>query len=164
MSLAFSQETEQRFQTLLSRYPNTRAALLPALYLAQDEFGYLSVEAMEYVAERLELPASKVLNVATFYTMYNKRPVGRYHVQVCVSISCALLGAYKLLRYLEKRLDIRVGETSDDGMFTLTEVECLASCGTAPMMQVNDDYYEDLGTDESAESVLSSMLADAGRE
>ena len=163
MSLTFSSETEARFQTLLGRYPNRRAALLPTLYLAQDEFGYLSVEAMEYVADRLELPASKVLNVATFYTMYNKRPVGRYHVQVCVSISCALTGAYRLMRQLEKRLGIRVGETSDDAMFTLSEVECLASCGTAPMMQVNDDYHENLQTEEALDVVMRPMLQDAGR-
>lgn len=173
MSLAFSSETEQRFQALLKRYPNQRAALLPTLYLAQAEFGYVSTEAMEYVAERLGLPASQVLAVATFYTMYNKRPVGRYHIQVCASISCALLGAHKLVHYLEHRLGLRLGETSEDGMFTLSEVECLASCGTAPAMQVNDDYYENLhvggepGTQPAGklhiEDVLRPWLAEAGR-
>lgn len=161
MELEFSSEAEERFQAILKRYPNTRAALLPTLFVAQDDFGYLSVGAMEYVAGRLELPPSKVLNVGTFYTMYNKRPVGKYHVQVCASISCALLGAHRLVHQLEKKLGIRLGETTEDGLITLSEVECLASCGTAPMLQINDDYYENLKIPESIDAVIDPLLKDS---
>lgn len=147
MTLQFSREAEGKFQKILEKYPEThrRAALLPTLYLAQREFGYVSVEAMEYVARRLELPPAKVLQVATFYTMYNKTPVGEHHIQVCKSISCALMGGFSLIEYLEKKLDIPVGATTPDGKFTLWEVECLAGCGYAPMLQCNDEYHENLG-------------------
>jgi NADH-quinone oxidoreductase subunit E len=110
------------------------------------------------VAQRLSLPEAQVLAVATFYTMYNKRPVGTFHAQVCVSISCAIMGAHHLMHYLEKRLGVRVGETSKDGRFTLSEVECLASCGTAPMMQVNDDYHENLATEAEIDRVIGPLL------
>jgi NADH-quinone oxidoreductase E subunit len=161
MTLAFSDSAELRLQEILKRYPPDfqRAALLPTLYLAQEEFGHLSTEAMAYVAQRLGLPEAQVLAVATFYTMYNKRPVGRHHVQVCVSISCAIMGAHHLMHYLERRLGVRVGETSKDGRFTLSEVECLASCGTAPMMQINDDYYENLATEAEIDRVIGPLLA-----
>ena len=147
MALAFSESAETEFQKILGRYPEThrRAALLPTLYLVQREFGFVSVEAMEYVARRLDLPPAKVLQVATFYTMFNKRPVGKHHLQVCKSISCALMGANQLMEYLERKLGVAVGETTHDGKFTLSEVVCLAGCGYAPLLQCNDDYHEKLG-------------------
>lgn len=113
---------------------------------------------MAYVAQRLGLTEAQVLAVATFYTMYNKRPVGQHHVQVCVSISCAIMGAHHLMHYLEKKLGVRVGETSKDGRFTLSEVECLASCGTAPMMQINDDYFEKLNTEADIDRVIDPLM------
>lgn len=170
MALQFSEPAEQRFQEVLARYPeeSRRAALLPTLYIAQDDFDYLSVEVMEYVAGRLSLPASKVLAVATFYTMYNKRPVGRYHFQVCVSVSCAIMGAHKLVHILEKKLGVRLGETDRPRTFTLSEVECLASCGTAPMLQLDDPsgsrYIENLVTVEDIDRVLDPIIEQARRE
>jgi NADH-quinone oxidoreductase subunit E len=168
MTLQFSEEAEGRFQEILAKYPEThrRAALLPTLYLAQGEFGYVSVEAMEYVARRLELPAAKVLQVATFYTMYNKTPVGQHHIQVCKSISCALMGGFSLIEYLEEKLEIPVGATTSDGKFTLWEVECLAGCGYAPMLQCNDEYHENLGAplEDGSWPKVDALLASWGYE
>ncbi len=132
------------------------AALLPTLHLAQKEFGYISSEVEEYVAGYLDLPVTHVHGVATFYTMYNKKPVGKYHIQVCTNISCSLLGADHLFDYLSKKLKIGDGETTEDKKFTLSSVECLGSCGTAPVMQINDDYYEDL-TEEKIDEILKGL-------
>ncbi len=164
MALAFSEEAEQHFQELLSRYPTNQAAMLPALLLAQAEFGWVSVEVMDYIAERLDVPPSKVLTTATFYTMYNKQPIGKCHVQVCTTLSCAFRGGYELIEKLEDRLGIKLGETSQDGNWTLNEVECLASCGTAPMFQLTDsagniEYFEDLDTDEKVDAVVEELNA-----
>lgn len=162
MALQFSEETETKFNELVSRYPNNEAALLPALFLAQAEFGWISVKVMDYLADRLELPPSKVLSTATFYTMYNKQPIGKCHIQVCTTLSCAFRGGYELIEKLEDRLGVRLGETSSDGNWTLTEVECLASCGTAPMFQLTDSrgkiqYYENIDTDEVLDDVLAEI-------
>lgn len=126
---------------------------MPTLWLAQEEFGYLSLEVMEYVAGLLELSPAFVASVASFYTMYYKKPMGRHHVQVCRNLSCELLGAGRIADCLRKRLGIGVGETTADGKFSLSEVECLASCGTAPMMQVNDDYLENLTPERTLEII-----------
>ena len=156
MALSFSAEAEKKLEGILSRYPNKEAALLPALYLAQDEFGYMSPEAEEYVAGKLGIPPMKVHCVASFYTMYNKKPVGKYHVQVCRNISCTLLGAEHVVYYIGNKLGIGVGETTTDRKFTLSEAECLGSCGTAPMMQINDDYYEEL-TEKKIDEILAGL-------
>jgi NADH-quinone oxidoreductase E subunit len=153
MSLQFSSENEAAFQRIVARYPVRRAALLPTLWLAQEQWGYLSLEVMEYVAERLDLKPAFVGSVASFYTMYYKRPMGRHHVQVCTNLSCALVGSDRILDCLRRRLGIDVGETTADGKFSLSEVECLASCGTAPMMQINDDYWENLTPERTLEIV-----------
>lgn len=156
MALEFSPETWQRFEELVGRYPKKEAALIPVLSMAQKEFGHLSLEAMEYVAKIMELPAARVYSVVSFYTMLNMKPVGKYHIQVCRTLPCALMGAERMAARLKRKLGIQVGETTSDGNFTLTEVECLASCGTAPMMQVNEDYYESL-TEEKVDDVLESL-------
>ena len=141
----FSEAALAEYREILARYPTRRAALMPALWLAQREFGWLSLPAMEYVAELMELPLAWVTSVASFYTMYWKEPRGRWHVQVCRNLSCALRGAEDLLRALETRLGIRDGQRTADGRFSLEEVECLASCGTAPCLQVNnEEYHENL--------------------
>ena len=160
--MQFTPDGEKEFLDIVSRYPNTLAALLPALHLAQKEFGWISVEVMDYLATRLELPPSKVLTTATFYTMYNKAPVGKCHVQVCTTLSCAIRGGYELVERLEKKLGVRLGETDPEGNFTLTEAECLASCGTAPMFQLSDsagnlEYFEDLDTDEKVDQVVEQL-------
>lgn len=144
MSVAFNEENEKQLQKLLGRYPQKRGALLPVLWLAQHQFGWLSPEVLDYVAARLELFPADVLATATFYTMFYKKPMGKHHVQVCTNLSCYLRGSDELLHVCEKKLGIHVGETTADGQFSLDHVECLGSCGTAPMMQVNLDYYENL--------------------
>ena len=144
MALQFSPATLAKYREILARYPQRQAALLPTLWLAQQEFGWLSEEALAYVADLMELPAARVAGVASFYTMFYKEPVGKYHLQVCRTLSCALRGAADITACIEKRLGIRAGETTSDKKFTLSEVECLASCGTAPMLQLNEDYVENL--------------------
>lgn len=140
--IAFSETVEREYQDILRRYPTTRAALLPVLWLAQREYGSLSVEVMEYVAERLDMPPTKVLQVATFYTMFKKRPSGKYHVEVCTCVPCCMNGGVELVRTLEEKLNVRAGETSPDRRFSLAESECLAACGNAPVMQIDSVYYE----------------------
>ena len=156
MSIQFSEATKTQFETILTRYPNKRAALLPTFWLAQEEFGYLSTEAMEYVAKLLELSPAYVGAVASFYTMFNREPVGKYHVQVCTNLSCTLLGAEGIVACIEKKLGIGLGQTTADKKFTLSEVECLGSCGTAPVAQINDDYYENL-TPESVVQLIDRL-------
>jgi NADH-quinone oxidoreductase E subunit len=142
--VSLSPQALAEYEAILRRYPERRAALMPVLWLAQREFGYLSDEVMAYVANLMGLPLAWVASVASFYTMYYKRPMGRYHLQVCTSLPCALVGAERIVGCLERRLGIRCGETTPSARFSLSTVECLASCGTAPMIQVNDDYHENL--------------------
>ncbi len=143
-AVKFSEESLKRFDEIVGRYPKKEAAMLPVLYLAQKEFGYLSSEAIEYVAGIMDVPVARVYGVVTFYTMLNMKPIGRHHIQICRTLPCALAGAERIAAAIRAKLRIGVGETTADGKFTLSEVECLASCGTGPMMQVNDDYYENL--------------------
>ncbi len=153
MAVSFSPAARAKFEVIVQRYPIRRAAIMPTLWLAQEEFGYLSLEVMEYVAELLGLSPAFVGAVASFYTMYYKKPMGAFHVQVCTNLSCTLVGAEHILECLEKRLGIKVGETTSDGTFSLSEAECLASCGTAPMMQINDDYWENLSPQKTLEII-----------
>lgn len=156
MNVAFSESARREFEALLTRYPDKEAAILPTLYIAQREFGYVSDEAIVYVAELLGFTPARIEGVATFYTMYNRKPVGKYHVQICRNISCSLLGAEHLIEHVSKKLGIRPAETTQDGKFTLSLAECLGSCGTAPVMQVNDDYHENL-TEESIDAILDRL-------
>jgi len=149
MALQFSDDNEKRFQDLLGRYPNKMAALIPTLYLAQRDFGYLRDDVMEYVAERLDLPPSQVLNTATFSTMLYKKPVGKHHVEVCTNVSCFLRGSDEIVTALTKKLGVELGETTEDGMFTLNQVQCIAACGTAPALQVNSSFHEDMTVDSA---------------
>ena len=119
--------------------------MLPVLHIAQYQFGHISSEVMELVAHTLEVPVNRVQDVVTFYTMYREKPVGKYHIQVCHTLSCGIRGAAQVVNYLEEKCGVKCGEgISKDGKFSIIRVECLGSCGTAPMIQVNDDYYEDL--------------------
>jgi NADH-quinone oxidoreductase subunit F len=151
-----SEKAQKEIQEIIKRYPRKRSALLSALYVVQREYGYLPKEGMVEVAEILELAPVHVLEAATFYTLFNLQPVGKYLIQVCRTLSCGLMGANPLIQHLEDKLGIKVGETTPDGMFTLKMVECLASCGTAPMMQINDDYYENL-TVEKLDQILTDL-------
>lgn len=156
MSIDFSAAAESRFQGLLARYPKKEAALIPALYLAQVEHGYLTLEALEYVAKRLDMPPAEVLNTATFYTMLYKKPVGKYHVEVCTNVSCFLRGCDAIVEALQKKLGVSLGETTPDKMFTLDEVQCLAACGTAPALQVNRRFHENM-TPEAAVKLVDDL-------
>lgn len=156
MSVAFSENGRTEFERLLTRYPDKEAVILPTLYLAQREFGHVSDEAIVYVAELLGVSPAQIEGVATFYTMYNRKPVGKYHVQICRNISCSLLGAEHLIEHVAGKLGVKPGGTTPDGKFTLSLAECLGSCGTAPVMQVNDDYYENL-TEASIDAILDKL-------
>src|SRR5512132_3039287 len=156
MALESSPETLKQFEATVARYPKREAAMLPVLYLAQREFGHLGPEAIEYVAKLMDQAPARVQGVVSFYTMFNMKRIGRHHIQVCRTLPCALRGAEEVTEFLRKKLGIECGQTTADGRFTLSEVECLASCGTAPMMQVNDDYYENL-TDEKVTEILASL-------
>jgi NADH-quinone oxidoreductase E subunit len=143
----FDVESEARAVKIIARYPSGRqaSAVLPLLDIAQRQGGgWLSKEAVEYVARRLAMPLIRVYEVATFYTMFNLAPVGKHVVNVCTTTPCALRGSADIVAACEKRLGIGLGETTPDGMFTLTEVECLGACVNAPMAQIGDDFYEDL--------------------
>jgi len=156
MSVAFSEAGRAEFERLLTRYPERNAVILPALHLAQREFGYVTDEAIVYIAGLLDTSPAVIEGVATFYTMFNRRPMGKYHVQICRNISCSLLGAEALIAHVSRKLGIRPGETTADGKFTLSEVECLGSCGTAPVMQINDDYHENL-TEARVDAILDGL-------
>lgn len=140
----FSKTVEKEFQDLLQRYPSKRSALIPALYIVQREHGYLTPEGIDYVARLIGLTTAQVTEVATFYLMLFTKPVGKNILWVCHNLSCTLCGAEEIISRLESNLKIKVGETTADGKFTLMRQECLASCDTAPVMQVNEDYEENL--------------------
>ncbi len=148
-----SEAAEKRAQEILAEYPQIRSAVMPLLYIAQEELGHISQQAVEWVAARLKMPPVQVWEVATFYTMYYKKPVGKYHVQVCRTLPCALRGARKVSEFVHKRLGIKPGEVTKDGMWSFDEVECLGSCGTAPMCQINDAFFENL-SEERLEALL----------
>jgi len=151
----FTEENKKRVEAIMGNYPegHERAALIPLLDLAQRQHGWLPISAMHKVAEVLNMPRMRVYEVATFYTMFQRNPVGKYHVQVCTTTPCWLRDSDSVLNCLKKKLNINVGETTKDGMFTLGEVECLGACVNAPMMQVNDDYYEDLSVKDTEEII-----------
>ena len=141
---------------ILARYPVKRSALLPLLYMAQREQGYITEAAMQEIAGILRLTPPQVYETATFYTMLNLKPVGKFHLQVCKSLMCALVGSDTVIGWISAKLGIKPGETTPDKLFTLSIVECLAACGTGPMMQVNDDYYERL-TEEKLDRILADL-------
>jgi NADH-quinone oxidoreductase subunit E len=156
MTFALNPDRERELEALLLKYPTKMAACIPALHLCQDQNGYIDESVMLYVAGRLDLPPAHVKGVVTFYTLFNQRPVGQHQVWVCKTLPCALRGAGGILAHCEKRLGIHPGETTPDGKFTLRTAECLASCGTAPMMQVDKDYYEDL-TPDKVDQIFASL-------
>jgi NADH-quinone oxidoreductase subunit E len=149
-------EFEARIDRIVARYPEAKAALLPVLWEFQRAKGWVDLESEEWVANRLGVSAAHVHGCVTFYTMYKQRPSGRYHLQVCTTLSCMLRGSDELVRHLEGRLGIHRGETTPDGRFSLVCVECLGSCGTAPMLQLNDDYHESL-THQGVDRLLDGL-------
>jgi len=164
-NLEFSEAARERLEWLRTRYPkdHQRALILPVLSMAQREFGWVSEQVIHFVAKQIPVPPIQVEEVATFYTMYNKQPIGRWHLQVCHNISCSLMGAEIVIEHIEGKLGIHKGDTTDDGEFTLIGAECLGSCGTAPMMQVNDHYYENLSL-KDVDDLLDKLRATPGVE
>ncbi|KAI8915133.1 thioredoxin-like [2Fe-2S] ferredoxin-domain-containing protein [Entophlyctis helioformis] len=156
----FSPENIKRAQEIISKYPPQykKGAVIPLLDLGQRQNGYTSISVMNYVAKLLEMPPMRVYEVATFYTMFNREPVGKYFLQVCTTTPCQLCGSDGILKAVEDNLGIKVGQTTKDNMFTLVEVECAGACVNAPVLAVNDDYYEDL-TPEATVKILDSIKA-----
>jgi NADH-quinone oxidoreductase subunit E len=146
----------RQIQVLMDTYPRKRSALIPALQLAQKEAGHISSELVCEIAQMFSLSPNEVNEVASFYTMLYRKPVGKYVLQVCTNISCLLCNAEEIMKHLTQRLGIRPGETTPDKKFTLIEVECLGSCGTSPVVQINDRYYENL-TPEKLDQILDSL-------
>ena len=144
MTIRLSDAAERRVEELKAKYPDAKSAVMPALYVAQEELGHLTDEAIEWVSDRVGMAPVHVRELVTFYTMYYSKPVGKYHVQVCRTLSCALCGAKALLEYLHDRLQVGPHQVTADGMWSYEEVECLGSCGTAPMCEINDHYFENL--------------------
>jgi NADH-quinone oxidoreductase E subunit len=146
--MALSEHVIKKINSIRGNFPTTQALVIPTLIETQNELGWISEDSMKDVAAFLEMPLMKIKEVVTFYTMFNLSPVGKVNLQLCVNISCWLNGAEKIKHCIEKRLQIKSGETTKDGNYTLSEVECLASCGTAPVLQVNQDYYENLSEND----------------
>jgi NADH-quinone oxidoreductase E subunit len=144
MAKLLSSKFYDEMKKLEPRYPTKVALLLPALHAAQDELGWLSSETMEEIGEYIGIHPAQVKEVASFYTMYNLKPVGKYHLKICTNVACCLRGAYDVVEHTEKKLGIKVGQTTPDRKFTLHEEECLGACGTAPAMMLNNDYVENL--------------------
>jgi NADH-quinone oxidoreductase subunit E len=151
-----SEKAKAKIEQLKGKYPDPKSALLPALEIAQREHGWLSKEVIQEVGQAMDLPPTEVASVASFYTMLYTQPVGEHVIQVCTNISCSLLGAEHIVDYISRKLDIGVGQTTPDGKFTLLTVECLGSCGTAPMMQVDETYHENL-TEEKIDRILAEL-------
>ncbi len=149
-----STEALAEIQRLAGAYPDKLAATLPALYVAQADLGFTSLDAMKEVARALEIPYTHVYGVATFYTMYQKKRVGKFHLQVCTNICCALRGGDAIFKRLCERLGIETGQVSPDGLWSVEEVECLGSCGSGPCMQVNSQVYDEFLTDQSLDAIL----------
>jgi len=152
----FSADAAAKVQALKSRYPDTKSVVMPALYIAQEELGWLPDVAICWVGEQLGLPRSHVISVATFYTIFYKKPVGRDHLQICRTLSCMLCGARDLTTYIKERLATNPHEVTEDGLWSYEEVECLGSCGSAPMVEINDVFFENL-TPEKLGAVMDRI-------
>jgi NADH-quinone oxidoreductase subunit E len=151
-----SEKNLQRLEELKKRYQHPQSAVLDALWMWQDEHGWISEEGMQYIARQLGIPNEHVYGVVSFYTMFNTKPVGKHKLEVCTNVSCMLRNSEKLLKHVEGTLHIKAGETTPDKRFTLVETECLGACGTAPVMQVGDEYYENLD-ETKVDKILQSL-------
>ncbi|RJR15688.1 MAG: NADH-quinone oxidoreductase subunit NuoE [Nitrospiraceae bacterium] len=149
----FNETVLKEIDDIKARYPDRKSALLPSLYVAQREFGWLSHEAMECVSKALNVPEAMVRGTASFYSMYRHRPVGRHVIQLCTNVSCMILGAEKLVDFLETRYGVQPGGTSHDSRFSLVIMECIGACGTAPAMLVNTDFHDNL-SEKRIEEIL----------
>jgi NADH-quinone oxidoreductase E subunit len=152
-----SESNLNKVEQLRKRYPTSQAMVLPVLWMVQEQEGYISEDSMKYVAALLQVPFGHILGVVSFYTMLQKKRTGKHHIEVCTNVSCMLRGSGKILEYIEKRLGITVGETSPDQKWTLSEAECMGSCGTAPMLAIGDEYYENL-TLEKIDKLIDNLI------
>jgi NADH-quinone oxidoreductase E subunit len=159
---SFSAEVEAEIDGHLAKYPVRRSAILPLMFIVQRERGYLDPPGVAYLANRLGLRITDIWEVATFYSMLHTEPVGKYHIQICKTLSCKIMGEPKITEHVCSRLGIKPGETTADGKFTVSLVECLGSCGTAPMFQIGFDYYEDLTT-EKVDKILDQLKQPEGQ-
>jgi len=151
-----NEEHQKKVEQLRKQYPTAQALVLPVLWMVQEQEGYISEASMKYVAALLNLPYGHVLGVVSFYTMLQSKPVGKHHIEVCTNVSCLLRGSGKILEHIAKRLAINVGETTPDKKWTLSETECMGSCGTAPMLAIGDEYHENLSI-EKLDALLDSL-------
>ncbi len=152
----FDKQRDEEFERLVKRYPTRESMILPALWLTQEQEGWVSQEAIAYIADRIGTFASKVYEAATFYTMYNLHPMGKYHICVCRTLSCWLRGKQEIVDYLRDEIGVTPGKKTEDGKFSLEEVECLGHCGTAPVVQINGEFYENMDV-EKLKSLLATM-------
>jgi len=159
MPFSLTADRERELNEIVSRYPTKMAATIPALHLLQEQEGWISEEMMIWLAHRLDVSPAHIKGVVTFYTLFNQKPAGKHHVWVCRTLPCALRGAGDVLKQCEKKLGIHAGETTPDGKVSLHTAECLASCGTAPMMQVDKQYFENL-TSERVDEILEKLQRD----
>jgi NADH-quinone oxidoreductase subunit E len=150
------QENLEKAQSFFTRYPDKKAALLPILWIAQEQEGWISQDMMKYIGDLVGVPYAHVLGVVTFYTMYNDKKLGKYHIEVCTNVSCMLRGSDKILSAVEKACGAKLGSTSADGKFTISEVECMGACGGAPMLAIGEEYHEHL-TPEKTEQLLAGL-------
>lgn len=151
-----TEENQQKAIALFTRYPQKKAALLPILWIAQEQEGWISQDMMRYIGDLVGVSYAHVMGVVTFYTMYNDKKLGKYHIEVCTNISCMLRGSDKILSSVEKVCGTKLGSTSADGKFTISEVECMGACGGAPMIAIGEAYHEHL-TPEKTEQLLNSL-------
>lgn len=151
-----TEENQQKAVALFNRYPQKKAALLPILWIAQEQEGWISQDMMRYIGDLVGVSYAHVMGVVTFYTMFNDKKLGKYHIEVCTNISCMLRGSDKILSSVEKVCGTKLGSTSTDGKFTISEVECMGACGGAPMIAIGEEYHEHL-TPEKTEQLLNSL-------
>jgi NADH-quinone oxidoreductase subunit E len=155
--ILFSNDELKSVGDIKSHYPDSKSALLPVLWMVQEKYGWISEDSMKCIGDLLDIPYEHILGVVTFYTMFNSKPVGKVHLQICTNVSCMIKGGHELFKYISDKLGIKNKETTADGMYTIEEVECLGSCATAPMMQVNNkEFYENL-TKEKIEKLLEEL-------
>lgn len=157
MEYKFTEEDLQEIEKIKAKYPEVMPATLPVLWVAQKRFGHVEPEVQRLVAKTLGLPEAHVHGVASFYTQYYKEKKGKYVLDVCTCLSCQLCGGYDILDHIEKKLGIKAGETTDDGMFSVEEVECLGACGYAPMLQVTNDQYVNNLTPQKVDDLIESL-------
>ncbi|MAF92231.1 MAG: NADH-quinone oxidoreductase subunit NuoE [Bdellovibrionota bacterium] len=149
-------ERVEKIKSEMQRYETKQSAIIPALYQVQEQYGWVSKEALDFLADLMEIPVAEIREVFTFYTMFNQKPTGKFHLQVCTNISCSMAGGRELTDYICKKLNVKPGDTTADGKFSVSKVECLGSCDTAPVMQNNFEYHENLN-EAKIDQIIESL-------